>query len=235
MARKTTVLLTLFLALGFSKVEGQIAIHWETVEECIAATGAPMYYPANPSPKPLGTNEIVVGLPDPSCVEMDLPEAMGGRGWVRTETGRRFVANRLTGQVLRLVECNNNVYDVVPIPPVTLAPPPPAGAARGDTAVSVVLLRQDGLWRIHHSFDTLQVAGEVDFEAAALAAQAGRRGFCSRHTTGCVIGAAIVAAGGTYLLTRDWDGGDSDPEPDPEPTGKGPGGKTGPAFQFFLF
>lgn len=90
--------------------------HWQTSEACLAATDAPFYYPRIKKSKALGGKEVVVGLPKSACVLMDLPDRLGGRGWVRIEAGRAVVYNSATGKYARLLECNNDIYDVVRMP-----------------------------------------------------------------------------------------------------------------------
>ena len=90
--------------------------HWSTATECLAAETAPFYYPTLVKQRPLANNEIVNGHPTGGCFEMDLPDRMGGRGFVRIEKGREFVFDRTTGAVLRLAVSNNAVYSWKPFP-----------------------------------------------------------------------------------------------------------------------
>lgn len=108
---KATVLLAVLLAMGSAQANAQAIVdRFSTVAECLATKEAPFYYPSIVSKRRVAANEVVRGHSTGGCFEMDLPDRVGGRGFVRVELGREFVYNRLTGQVLRLAECNNTVY-----------------------------------------------------------------------------------------------------------------------------
>lgn len=102
-----------------------IVDYWSTAEACLKAVDAPFYRPSIVRKRALATNEVVRGLPTGACVEMDLPDRIAKRGYVRIEAGRPFVFNRETGFVVRMEECNNDVYHVVPIPAPAAIPGPP--------------------------------------------------------------------------------------------------------------
>lgn len=95
--------------------------HWKTAEECLAAQNAPFYYPTILSERKLGKGERIWGHQTGGCFEMDLPDRIAKRGFVRIEAGRRFVYDGTTGKLLRLAECNNDVYSVEPFPPLKVA------------------------------------------------------------------------------------------------------------------
>ncbi len=100
--------------------------YWKTQKECEAATTARYYWPSILKTQKLATGEAVYGNPNGGCADMDLPDRIGGRGWVRTEPGRLFVYNE-KGEILRLMACNNKVYAFVPFPP----PPKPLDGKTG--------------------------------------------------------------------------------------------------------
>lgn len=91
--------------------------YWPTSEQCLAATGAPFYYPSISHEEKLAKNEVVRGLAESSCVHMTVPDRSipGGRAWVRIEQGRPVVYSRSTGKPVRLEECNNPIDNIVPI------------------------------------------------------------------------------------------------------------------------
>lgn len=92
-----------------------ILSHFSSHGECELARDAPFYYPAKPVKRfTRSENEIVLGTPTGACVDMELPEVLGGRGWVRIEAGRRLVYSRTTGKALRLEECDNEIYELRP-------------------------------------------------------------------------------------------------------------------------
>ena len=130
--KKTLILVAVILAIAAlataqtpaSTPSTPLVDHWATSEECLAAdANTPYYYPTIVTQKKLTANEVVYGLPFSSCVEMALPDRSGKRGFVQIESGRAFVYNKTTGKPLRLKECNNEVFSVVPFPNSTPAPP----------------------------------------------------------------------------------------------------------------
>lgn len=131
--RNIVKFLTEFFLLAFlgMPITAQTSMvdHWFSAEQTFAATSSPCYYPSIKRRQKLAENEVIRGLPSMSAVDMDLPDRMGGRGWVKIEAGRPFVYDRTNGQVLRLEECNNHVYSVVPFPPIQglQGPPGPQG------------------------------------------------------------------------------------------------------------
>lgn len=94
--------------------------HWATKEECIGATTAPFYLPSILRQQPLAENEVIRGLVG-GCYKMDLPDRLGGVGWVRIESGRPGVFDRRTSGPLRLKECNNKLHEWEFFPPTPLA------------------------------------------------------------------------------------------------------------------
>lgn len=203
----------LFLALILSgtQLEAQRLVdHWATVEECLAAVDAPFYYPSTRSNKKLGPNEVVRGVPHASCIEMDLPDRMGGRGYVKIEAGREGTYNSQTGKMMTLYACRNEVYKVVPIPlPRGHDGKPGPKGDKGDVG-------PQGL------------PGQVVYAPpapTALAPDFGGRYEVrrDRFPWGKVaIGTAIVGTVAYFLGTRS----------KKEPKGKPPGGTIGPAFHF---
>ncbi|MBI5139769.1 collagen-like protein [Candidatus Nomurabacteria bacterium] len=109
------VLLTTFA----STVEAQTPLvdHWKTVEECLSAASAPFYYPSILNKRRLASGEVVLGPPTGGCLELELPDRLGKRGFVRIEAGRKLVYNIKTAKVLRLEECDNTAYSFTPFPP----------------------------------------------------------------------------------------------------------------------
>jgi hypothetical protein len=116
------------LALGILFVSASYAgaqtpnDRWATAKECLAADGAPFYVPPYTPPQKLAKNEVIWGHPTGGCLEKDLHDGKGGRGFVRIEPGRELVHNRTSGQILRLANCNGQVYSFVPFPPVERTP-----------------------------------------------------------------------------------------------------------------
>ena len=115
--RKFFFSLTLLLGLAVPAL-AQVVDHWPTAQEALAATSAPFYYPTILSQRKLAEGEVVWAIPSGGVFDMKLPDRAGGRGWVRIEAGRRFVFERSTGQVLRLAECNNQVFGWEKFPPI---------------------------------------------------------------------------------------------------------------------
>lgn len=109
-------LLSLILGISAAAEAQPVVDHWAARDGCLAATTAPFYKPSITRQRVLAPNEMVGGSPIGGCVEMDLPDRIGGRGWVRIEAGRRFVIDRASGRLLRLEECQNDVYGFVPFP-----------------------------------------------------------------------------------------------------------------------
>ncbi len=118
--KKIVYLIAFLVVSGFAVLSAQqtsVVDHWSTREQCLAAEGAPWYYPTLLGKKTLNKKkEIVVGLESASCVKMKLPDRAVKEGYVRIHADRKVVKDRMTGKVLRLYECNNNISDVVPLP-----------------------------------------------------------------------------------------------------------------------
>ncbi|MEO8065739.1 MAG: hypothetical protein ABI643_02695 [Candidatus Doudnabacteria bacterium] len=106
---------------------------WKTAAECVAAPEAPFYRPSVVTPRRLGKNEIIRGHPTGGCFEMKLPDRMNKRGFVRIEQGREFVYNFTTRKILRLAECNNDVFEFSPFLTKEVAPAPAIKGDKGDT------------------------------------------------------------------------------------------------------
>jgi len=116
---KTLLLVVVIVFSGTMKAEAQAietVDHWSTAEECLASVTSPYYYPSILKSQKLEKDEVVRGPAVGGCVEMSLPEKLNGRGFVRIEAGRKFVFNEKTGKILRLAECNNEVFSYVPFP-----------------------------------------------------------------------------------------------------------------------
>ncbi len=91
--------------------------------ECLKSTSAPNYVPTLISKKNgllVKNFEVVRGIPFSGCADMDLPDRMGGRGWVRFHAGTPFVFSKNNLNVpLRLRACGNDVYRFVAFKIVT--------------------------------------------------------------------------------------------------------------------
>lgn len=104
---------------------------WQTKESCLSAPDAtaPFYRPSITSRERVADNEVKRGHPTGGCVRMHLPDRLGVIAWVRVEKGREFIFEKLAdggvGRVLRLAECNNEVYEIAPFPERTSAAPAP--------------------------------------------------------------------------------------------------------------
>ena len=199
----------LCLILGFApSVEAQMVDHWSTSAECMAASNAPLYHPSMLRAQKLGPDEAIRGHPTGGCFEMDLPDRLGGKGFVRVEVGREFVYNLRTGQVLRLAACNNHVYSWTGFAPASglqgpMGPQGPAGPqgpqgnsgqnAQMDMTALVAAMFQRNEARPRRDWGWLKKVG---------------------------IGAAIVGTG--FIVANNW--------PRRSPRNQGPGGSTGPAF-----
>lgn len=114
----TTTLVAAAMLFGFcASVSAQVD-HWATSDECIAAQGAPYYYPILVHQQMSTNAEVAQGRPTPSCINMDLPDRLGGHGWVRVGDDRKIIYSKTTGKPLRLAECNNRIYGIVALPAV---------------------------------------------------------------------------------------------------------------------
>lgn len=115
--RKLTITLFSMVFLAFATVaSAQTTDHWETSEQCMAAQDAPFYYPTLLREQKLAQNEVTGGLPRPACVDMNLPDRLGGRGWVRIGDDRKVIFSRETGRPVRLAECNNEIFGFILLP-----------------------------------------------------------------------------------------------------------------------
>lgn len=111
-------------------VQAPLVDFWKTREECLAAEGAPFYYPVKPKACKLETKEKIVGNPEDACFLMEIPDRSieGGKGFVRIEKGRRIVARGT--EIVRLEECCNQFFETatpIPAKPGPLGPIGPAG------------------------------------------------------------------------------------------------------------
>lgn len=186
--------LLLFLAM-FSGiptvVHAQPVYHWATSQECLAATGAPFYYPTIINDRKVTADEMVLGSSVGACVDMDLPESVGGRGWVRIGPDRRFVYNRKTGMVLRLEECQNKVYAVMPFD----SSAQDSTARPGPIEASLLHQLMEQL-EVKHSFAEplmVQFAGETSAPVPALPQQ--KKSWMARNR-GWLIPVVAAAVGG---------------------------------------
>ena len=129
MRKGLTLVFVLCVVMGFCIPVNaqQLVDHWSTASECTLAQDAPFYYPSVLKEQKLQKNEVVRGHSTGGCFEMDLPDRMGGRGWVKIEAGRRFVYDKTDGTVLRLAECNNIVHAVASIVGEITGPTGPQG------------------------------------------------------------------------------------------------------------
>ena len=180
--------------------------HWSALEECRVSTSAPFYYPSILHEHKLGENEVVRGLPVGCCVNMDLPDRSGKRGWVRIEAGRKFVYDKTDGKISRLAECNNSVYDFEPIP--TLAGLKGDPGPKGDPGVQGPPGPR-GTWDYRGEL-TPPPPPPVKVVVAKK----------SSHTGWWIAGGVLLAGGIIAALAS---GGHKS-------SGTGPGGNTGPAF-----
>lgn len=120
--RKTMFIVTLLLLVA-SVGNAQQQDTWETLTECLQATGAPYYVPTTISRRELAKNEIEVPAPTDGCIEMLLPDRQMKQGFARVKQGDILVVDRVTQRVLRLGKCKNHAFSWTPIPP---PPPPPS-------------------------------------------------------------------------------------------------------------
>ena len=194
--------------------------HWSTAEACMAATSAPFYYPSLISQRKLGKDEGIRGHPTGGCFEMDLPDREGGRGFVRIESGRRFVYNRRDGKVLRLAECNNNNYAEVPFPPIQGAEGPRGLQGPEGPIGPQGLPGLKGDKGDPGPPGPTGPKGESGWDATEPVAPTVKVGRCGKKcwTVLAIVGTA-GAAGGAYYATRHR-----------TPAPRGPGGNTIPAF-----
>jgi len=207
--RKVLILTSLLLVLAAAEAAAQgLPTHWSTAEACQQAVSAPFYYPAKPAAKrrPLAKDEVVLGHPTGSCIDMDLPEASGGRGWVRIEPGRRVVYNRITGKPVRLEECENPIYGEAPFAP----PRAPQVPAPSTTPISDAL-KVSGV--VNHVFSDpirfkLEGAIEAILREQREAVQRGPNFFSFKRKSGQIFWPTAIglAIGGGFLaahLSRD--------------------------------
>lgn len=108
------VLVLIVLAFAAS-ANAEVVNHWSTAEQCLAAKDSPFYYPSVIKKKALGRGELVLGHPTGGCADMDLPDRLGDRGWVRIELGRKLVYGP-DGVIRRLEECDNKIHAFVAFP-----------------------------------------------------------------------------------------------------------------------
>lgn len=123
--KKAIVVLILALCLGSIPAMAQttpLLGYWKTEAACMAAKNSPYYYPTVLSKKKMVPGEAIYGNPTGGCADMDLPDRLGGRGWVRIGPDRKLVYDLTTGKILRLEECDNKIYAWAPFPEPQGAP-----------------------------------------------------------------------------------------------------------------
>ena len=182
--------------------------HWGTKDECVAAVTAPYYFPTIKNPKKLVDGKVKRGLPTPSCIKMDLPDRLGGKGWVRIGADREIFFDEKTGEADNLAECSNHIYEIVALP----APKGKKGD-KGDPG-------QNGQDGAKGAKGDPGPAGK-DWAGPSAPDPLARTttppppppsGFCSRHPVQCwvygTVSAALIVGGVTYLLSKA--GGDGD-------------------------
>jgi len=193
--------------------------HWSTVEECLAATPAPFYYPSIVSQRKLVKDEGIRGHPTGGCFEMDLPDRAGKKGFVRIEPGRRFVYNRSDGKVLRLAECNNNVHSETPFPPIQGAEGPRGLQGPEGPIGPQGLLGLQGPKGDKGDPGLTGPKGDSGWDAVPPPDSGKKVGRCGKKCwTAIAIATAAAAGGGTWYTINN------------RRAPRGPGGNTGPAF-----
>ncbi len=111
------IILLVTLLVGntaFAQTAPAMVDHWSTAAECKAAVDAPFYRPSILGRHTLSKTEIVRGVPLGGCADMDLPDRLGGRGWVRVAQNTDMVFDVNTAKVVRLAECMNVVHEYQP-------------------------------------------------------------------------------------------------------------------------
>ena len=117
------LLATIFTA-PYAYAQGSVVNHWATLEECLspAADSAPYYIPELRQTRRFNPKaEIRLGLPQESCVELDLPDRLAnpdGYAWIKARSGEPHIYERLpgnlSGKILRRDDCENEARRVVP-------------------------------------------------------------------------------------------------------------------------
>ena len=172
-------------------------------EECLAAVKSGNYRPYEPTiknPQPLGVGEAILPHPTGACLDMGVPDRIGGRRWVPIEQWRPVITDR-RGRMLRLAECDrgNEIYAEA-----RFTVPAPAAPAL-QPMNGVVELRPgtiSGSVDVNHRFpDRLKI--EVDQSLLTQRTETTvktdppevrRPGWFRRHWKGLLIGAGIIAA-----------------------------------------
>lgn len=194
---------TLFSAIVLVAISTPVSAevdHWATLEECKAATTAPYYYPTILYDQKIDVKkEFAQGRTTPLCIEMDLPDRLGGKGWVRVGDDREIFYDKKTGEPLRLEKCNNHIYEIVALPAQK--------GEKGDKG-DVVYTPMPMLW-------------------ASPPPPVDDRWFCARHPVVCTVGGILIGGAIIYVAThRHHNGGGSTP-PGGNTGGGTPGGTTG--------
>jgi hypothetical protein len=215
------VLIGLLIICAPASAQTTLVDHWKTVDECLKATNAPFYYPTILSKKSLATGESGLGHPTGGCADMDLPDRLGNRGWVRIELGRKLIYGS-RGEILRLEECDNKIHAFISFPPIQ--------GLKGEVGLT----------------GTQGIKGDVGPQGLqglpgrdGLNGRDGRDAFndvrplwkepkSSRCGGKCKVFVVIGAATATYGICRGV--GSCGGHHENKATGVGPGGNTGPAF-----
>lgn len=196
---------TLFSAIVLVAISTPVSAevdHWATLEECKAATTAPYYYPTILHDQKIDVKkEFAQGRTTPLCIEMDLPDRLGGKGWVRVGDDREIFYDRKTGEPLRLEKCNNHIYEIVALPNATKG----EKGEKGDIGYTPMPI----LW-------------------ASPPPPVDDRWFCARHPVVCTVGGILIGGAIIYVATQQHNqdnrgtppGGSTDPGT--------PGGPSGP-------
>ncbi|MBI3888294.1 hypothetical protein HY311_00695 [Candidatus Nomurabacteria bacterium] len=189
--------------------------YWKTADECLVlGPRTPFYHPTKTHAQKLGKNEVVAGLPQSGCIEMDLPDRFGKKGFVPIETGRPFVYDKTNGKMLRMQECNNKAYSFIPFP----TPPPPTNGIDGKDGANGKDGR-DGVNGINGRDGKDGRDGTSYIPPARVNTQP-RKGWFARHWKPVLVFAAAVAIGGEEAARRAGRGQHPTPTPT-TPTGPG--------------
>ena len=182
------------MVFGFCAPASAQKDHWSTVDQCVAATAAPYYYPTIVHRQAPANDEVAQGRPTPSCIDMTLPDRLGGRGWVRVGDDRKIIFSRTTGKPLRLAECNNQIFAIVALPPTPGTPGPqgPQGVPgppgpQGPQGVQGVPPAQT----MAQQAVAIQAPPPPVYQDQV-------PGFFAGLATGCLLGPALGILGGSY-------------------------------------
>lgn len=114
---KTTLFaLAFLLTLGVKAgaQEAPLVDHWKTLEECMA--GTEYYTPSILGQRKLAPDEVVIAHAIGGCADMDLPDRLGKRGFVRIAPSStpNLVFNIKTAKVVKDFRCMNQVHSFTP-------------------------------------------------------------------------------------------------------------------------